>query len=507
MFQTAPRQIHCPNCRQPFNASIEQIVDGGRDPNSKARLLSGRLNAFRCPFCGSEFRVSTPILYHDASKELLLVNVPMEMGIPEMEQQQLIGGLLNALTRSIPQEQQKGYLLMPRPTLTLQGMIETILERDGITKEMLDARRAKLTLAEQFLQSDPNTWETLAAQHDAEMDEDFFAILTASAQAAMQSGRVDVAQSMIGVRDRLLSLSTKGRELMAAANEQETMIQGVANDLNAMGSNLTRESLLHLAIGYVEADAMDKIDVLVGLARPAMDYQFFALLTEQIEAASEESKPQLEALRDRLLQLSEAMDAEAQSVAQTAVTALQAILDSEDLDTAIAENAAAIDDTFLSVLSANIQNAEQTGNQAAAARLREIMDKVMALLQQSAPPSIQFINDLLTQPTFEAAKQLIRDEGARYGNELIAMMEALISELSARGSRGAVERLLALREAAAEILGNGASAPASGGIKLQSAANTIQFPGAGQSAPPPANDKSDGSGIVLPFSARKKGKE
>ncbi|GAB4553803.1 MAG: CpXC domain-containing protein [Anaerolineae bacterium] len=506
MFQTAPRQINCPNCRQPFNASIEQIVDGGRDPNSKARLLSGRLNAFRCPFCGYEFRVSTPIIYHDASKELLLVNVPMEMGLPEMEQQQLIGSLLNVLTRSIPQEQQKGYLLMPRPTLTVQGMIETILEKDGITKEMLEARRAKLALAEQFLQSDPNTWEALAAQNDAAMDEDFFAILTASAQAAMQSGRVDVAQSMLGVRDRLLSLSTKGRELMAEANKHESRIQDVANDLNAVGSSLTRESLLNLAIRYAESDEMDKIDVLVGLARPAMDYQFFALLTEHIEAASADDKTRLEALRTRLLQLSEAMDAEAQSVAQTAVNALQAILDSEDLDSAIAANAAAIDDTFLSVLSANIQNAERTGNQAAAARLREIMDKVMGLLQQSAPPSIQFINDLLTQPTFEAAKQLIRDEGAQYGEELIAVMEALISELSARGSRGAVERLLALREAAAEILGNSPAAPTGGGIKLQPAGNTIQFPGAGQSAPP-TSDKSGGSGIVLPFSARKKGQE
>lgn len=82
MFQPMARQVTCPNCRQPFTAQVEQIIDGGRDPNAKARFLSGAINAVRCPYCGYEFRLTTPILYHDASKELLLVNVPMELGLP-----------------------------------------------------------------------------------------------------------------------------------------------------------------------------------------------------------------------------------------------------------------------------------------------------------------------------------------------------------------------------------------------------------------------------------------
>ncbi len=499
MFPPMARQINCPNCRQPFTAQIEQIIDGGRDPNAKARFLGGRTNTAQCPYCNYDFRLTTPVLYHDATKELLLINIPMELGLPSAEQERVIGSMTQAIVNSLPQEQRKGYLLMPRSTLTLQGMMETILEADGITKEMIEARRNKLRLAEQFLQSDPAEWEALVQQHDADLDEEFFAMITASAEAALSNGRRDVAQAMLGLRDQLLSLSSMGQRLMGEAAQQEALIQAVAGDLNAMGSQISREMLLDLSVRYAQEDAADKIEVLVGLARPALDYSFFQLLAERIQAAPESDQQILITLRDHLLTLTQAVDQQTQALAQQAATALQAIINSEDLDAAIRSRLDMIDDTFLSVLSANIQNAEQTGNQAAAARLREVMDRIMALLQQGAPPSIQFINELLQQPTAEGARAMLVEHAAEFGRELLDVMTALIGELSARGRSATLDRLATLRNMAAEVLGDLALQEDEDYAEEETDAAPPPL-----SEPPPEEGETKPSGIILPFSARKR---
>jgi hypothetical protein len=495
MFQPMTRQIACPSCRQPFTAQIEQIIDGGRDPRAKARLLSGQTNAVRCPYCGYEFRLATPILYHDASKELLLINVPMELGLPSAEQERLIGSLTQAIINSLPQEQRKGYLLMPRSTLTLQGMIETILEADGITREMLEARRNKLRLAEQFLQTDPAQWQALAQQHDSALDEEFFAMLGASAEAALQNGRRDLAQAMLILRDQLLSLSSTGQRLMSDVAAQEALIQAVAGDLNALGNQISREKLLDLAIRYAQEETADKLEVLVGLARPALDYAFFQQLTARIEAADAPQRALLSELRDHLLTLTQAIDQQSQALVQQAAQALQAIVNSGDMDAAIRSRLDLIDDTFISVLSANIQNAEQNGNAAAALRLREVMERVMTILQENAPPAVQFINELLQQPTAERARELLTARAAEFGRELLDVMTGLLNELSARGRSATLERLLALREMAVDVLGD---------LAMQDEAPSDSAP----EPPPPDSESAERKGgIILPFSARKRARD
>src|SRR5579871_2726294 len=110
MNQPRGTQINCPNCRQPFTAILEQIIDAGRDPQAKARLLSGRTNLVVCPHCGYQTMLSTPLVYHDANKQLLILHIPMELNLPQREQDKLIGNLSNAVINSLPQDQRKGYL-------------------------------------------------------------------------------------------------------------------------------------------------------------------------------------------------------------------------------------------------------------------------------------------------------------------------------------------------------------------------------------------------------------
>ena len=83
-------QISCPRCRQPIVAQIEQLFDITSDPGAKQRLLGGVSNYAVCQSCGYNGPLATPIVYHDADKELLLTYFPAELGMPVNEQEKLI---------------------------------------------------------------------------------------------------------------------------------------------------------------------------------------------------------------------------------------------------------------------------------------------------------------------------------------------------------------------------------------------------------------------------------
>src|SRR5690606_31387510 len=106
---------------------------------------------------------------------------------------------------------------------------------DGVTPEMMEAQRARMRLAETFMQASPDTLPELVRQHDAEIDMQFFQILTMMAQQAMQSGRPDVAQGMINLQGQLVELSTEGQRLIAENARQEETVQAVAADVQALG--------------------------------------------------------------------------------------------------------------------------------------------------------------------------------------------------------------------------------------------------------------------------------
>lgn len=485
MFQPAQAQIKCPNCGQPFVAQIEQIIDGGKDPQAKLRLLSGRVNSAVCPHCRFEFRIGAPLVYHDADKQLLLVHVPMELGMPQAEQDRMIGSMTNAIMNSLPAEQRKAYLFTPRSMLTFQGMVETIMEADGITKEVLEARRQKMRMIEEFVQSDPQTWPEMLTARDAEIDQSFIEMLNSTADAAAMSGRQDISEAMLALRDAMMEHTTAGRQLLAEVEAQEALITDVAERLNGLGRNATRDDLLDLIEEMAgEDDAEMKLSAVVTLARAALDYDLFMKLSERIGAATGEEKDRLSAARDTLIQLSREVDQQAEQVTRQAAGTLRALLEAQDLDTTIRSRLNEIDDTFMSVLAANIQHAQETGNQEIADRLQHIADRVMGIVQESAPPAVRFVNEMLAQPTMDDSRAMLLQRGRDFGPGIVQLFDILIQELSIGRPGEVLERLKALRQAAAEMFG---------GELAQT------------DAPPESGDGRDQqeSPIILPFSRKR----
>jgi hypothetical protein len=416
------------------------------------------------------------LVYHDSTKELLLIYVPMELNLPRQEQERLIGSMTNAIISGLPQEQRKGYLLTPKMMLSLQGMIEVILEADGITKEVIEAQRAKMRLVETFLQTDPDALPEVVRQNDDKIDEEFFAIMAATAEGALANGRRDVAEQTLMLREQLLELSTVGQDLLRRANAQEAAIQDVANALNGLGEKASYDDLVKLVLQFADDD--EKLQVLVGLARQTLDYEFFQRFAKRINQAKDEQRTALAATRDRLLELTSMVDQQNEQVIKQATDTLRAIANSPDLDAAIMERIELLDDTFLAVLSANIQAAEQAKDVNTGARLKLIFDKVVSIMQESAPPAIKYINELMQQPDLDAARASLQSRAQEFGPELVQWMDMLSQDLAQRGNDAALTRLAQLREVATQALSAEVSSGQDGDRPQMLASNREEAPAA-----------------------------
>lgn len=457
MSQSVRASLSCPRCGTPFQAVIEQIVDVGADPQAKTRFLSGRLNAATCPNCGATTAVGTPLVYHDPEKQLLLIYVPMELNLPTTERERLIGELTRRVTNSVPAEKRRAYLLQPRQALTLPGMIDTILEADGITAEMREAQREKMRVMEMFLQVTPAEWPAVVEQHAAVLDHEFIQMVLVTAGNAAETGHGPMSEGLLQLYNFLMQSTPAGQTLLHAAQAQEETVRLVAEELQALGEDMTREDFLDLVIESAGDDG--RLQALAGLMRPAMDYQFFQELTRRVMAVEGEERDRLTRLRERLLEFTGTIDQQTQAVIQRAADTLRAIATSEDIDAAIRVRLDMIDDAFLAVLQANVRAAEQRGDTQSAERLRQVLGVVMDILRESAPPQIRFINELMTSSNEETARQIIEERAPRFGPELIELMEAIAADLEESGQDDNAGRLRDYSDYAADFVGETSEFP------------------------------------------------
>jgi hypothetical protein len=427
------------------------LIDGERSPEAKSRLLSGRVNTVQCPNCGAPVTVASPLLYHDASKELLISYVPMELNLANDQQERIIGDLMRQLTSQLPPAEMKGYLFQPKRALTMQGLIDQILNADGVTPEMIEAQRARLQLIETMLQTPPEQIEAFIHEHDDRFDAQLFQTLTMMAQRIVEQGQMEIAEQLIALQHYLVQHSTFGRELAEKSRLQEQVVAEVAEAIKTLGQGAQRADFLQLALEYLDDD--HRLQALVGLVRPAFDYQFFQELTARASGASEEERDSLDLLRDRLLELTALVDQQTQLAVQEAAGLLQAMMTSDDPDALIRDNAGAIDDTFMAVLSANLQEAERRADINASAKLKDIYNRVADVLRDQMNPELRFINELLAAPTDDEARSMLAEGVNEFGDALVEMMDAVEEVLAARGESAVLDRLALLREEAAHLLG------------------------------------------------------
>lgn len=441
-------QMSCPNCRMPVPVTLEQVFDVAQDPSAKARFLSGRFNLLSCPNCRYQGQVPTALLYHDPEKELFLSFVPMELGLPQMEQEKIIGKFMQEVISKLPQDKRKGYLLNPKPTFTLQGLMERVLEADGVTKEMMDAQRSKVQLAQKLINAPDDQLPALVQEHDAEIDEAFFQLLAASAEANAAQGNRAGVERMVAVQRRLLELGSFGKQL----RRRQEVVQAIGKELQGLGQQLTPNLLLERVIAAGED--VDALAAYASFTRPLMDYAFFEALTRRIDKATNGDQARLTAIRDQLLQYTKEIDETTQAQMAVATELLKTLLEAPDLQQAIAEHLPQIDDTFLAVLNMNLEAAQRAKRNDVVDRLSEISEAIMQMMREAAPPEIQFINELVEAPSDAAAEAALLARRAEISPEMVDALNYVTDSLRQNNQTALAERLEKLRGVAmGEMMG------------------------------------------------------
>jgi hypothetical protein len=426
--------VSCPNCRLPVPVTLEQLFDTAQDPSAKQRFLNGRFNIINCPNCRFQGQAASILLYHDTDKEILMSYVPMELGLPQPEQERVIGKLVNEVINKLPLEKRKGYLLNPRPALTLQNMLDRILEADGVTKEMMDAQRARAQLLQKLIQTPDEQLPDLIKQNDAEIDETLFQILSASAQATAAGGNEAGARRMLNLQNKLVEHSTFGAQL----RQRQQSLESAMRELQQLGDKLTPDKLMDLIL---KADDDEKVAAYVSFARPAIDYAFFESLTRRIDRSQGAEKERLTKRRDFILQLTQQMDEAAKARLAEASSLLKSLAEAPDLGKALQEAAPLIDETFMAVLNENIAAAQRAGRPDLVTRLTQIGNAINQMMQEAAPPEVKFINQLLDLPSDAEAEAELKRRAGEITQEFVSTLIYLADNLRQNGRPEVADRL------------------------------------------------------------------
>jgi hypothetical protein len=408
-------------------ANIEQLFDVTQDPQAKQRLLGGASNMARCPHCGYQGRLATPIVYHDNDKELLLTFFPPELSMPLNEQERLIGPLIKQITERLAPEKRKGYLLKPTANLTYESMIQTILEKDGITPEMLKEQQERVQLIERLLQASARDVRSEIIKQNLKLfDEQFFALFSRLAQSAAGSGQEPIARAMVDLQSQLLEETDFGRNLKESVGE----LEAATKTLQDVGQGLTREKLLDIVL---ESPGDARLQAYASIARGGMDYQFFQLLSDRIGKASGEEKARLESVRAKLLDFTNELDKQMEARYKQAQEFVESLLTQDDVVKAVRDNLNGFTQDSVDVVNQMLRKASEQNDYT---RMGKLQKMVEVLREASTPPEVAFIEQLLDAPDDTTLSQMLESNKDLLNDQFMEALIGLVAQVDQAAEQG-----------------------------------------------------------------------
>jgi len=414
-------QVNCPSCRQPVVVEVQQVFDVAEDSLAKQKLLSNSVNFLHCPFCGYQGMLALPIVYHDPNKELLLTFFPPDLKTPINEQEKQIGPLINRIIDRMPQEKRKAYLLQPQNMLTYQTLVEKVLEADGITKEMIEEQQKKVRLLERLLTTPKEDRVAIIKQEEDQFDLGFFSIFSSILQSVLDQGDEASKNELVELQQQLYENTKVGKELKQLSRETENALKSLQE---AGKEGLTREKLLEVILN---AKTDTEISTIVGLTHSGMDYIFFQLLSEKIEAASnDEEKHKLLDLREKLLKQIEEINNQIKTEMNKSKDNLEKILQAENIEEEVTKNPEVINDFFIQNLQNEIAYARQKGD---SERLNKL-DQLMGVIEKYSAPlrQIKLLETMLEIEDETALDKLIEDHQDELTDDFISLLNNVIAE-------------------------------------------------------------------------------
>ena len=410
----------CPRCHQPVMAEINQLFDTTTDSLAKQKILSGQFNMIQCPTCGYQGMVATPVIYHDAEKELLLSFFPPELGLPMTEQEKMIGPLLTQVMNALPQEKRKGYLLNPQTMLSMQHMMERILEGDGITREMIQDQQKKVDLIRRLMEASPESREQIIANEEALIDETFFALFSRLLESAAGSQDQGAIQQLAAIQQILIEKTQIGKEIKAQSDEANAAMKDLQE---ASKTGLTREKLVDL---LVDAPTEIRVETLVRLARSGMDYNFFQILSGKIDSATGDEKDRLSKLRDTVLKLTAEVDLEMQEQVGRIQQVIEKIIQSPDIEKTTEQVLPAVNELFIDVLQKMMDAARQKSDLELISKYQKIVNVIQKA--STPPPEYELLEQVLSAESEEQVEHLLNEKPELMTPELTQLISSLIAQ-------------------------------------------------------------------------------
>lgn len=440
MAQQRVARVTCPACNQPFQAPMQQIFDVGQDPSAKQRVLNGVTNVAQCPHCGTRGALTIPFLYHDPEKELALVFMPMEAGGDREEREQVIGRLTRSVMDELPSEDRRAYLLQPEVFLTMDNLTKRILKEEGVTEEMLEEQQQKAELLQRLVETGSDeALESMIEENDDKIDETFFYMLTRNLELAQAAEQEPTAQKLRRVREKVLDVSTEGQSIQA----RNELLESLREEPN-------RDKLLELLL---EAPDRETREMLVAYGRPMLDYLFFQSLTSKIDATQdEEEKERLTDLRKEILDTRDRLDKEAQAMYESRAALLRDLLTSDDPQDLARRRIDEIDEAFLNVLGANLQEAHKNEDEETLEALREIWNVVMGLMEEAMPPELRLFNRLMAADGEQEIEQLLEENKNLVTQRMAQFVEETQAEAREEGDEETADQMALISEKISSIL-------------------------------------------------------
>jgi hypothetical protein len=301
-------------------------------------------------------------------------------------------------------------------------MIEKILEKDGVTKEMLDEQQKRLNLIQRLMQTtSPEVRAEIIKQEAPQLDETFFTLFNRLAEAAAASGQEQTMQAMAALQQELLANTEYGQKLQAQMGELEAAVK----TLQDVGQGLTREKLLEI---FISAPSEARLRALVSLTRNGLDYSFFQILTEQIEKSSGDERKKLEDLREKVLDFTNQMDKALEEQMKQADKMIESLLEAPDIAQATAQNIANFqNEAVVQVLETKLRDAQQKND---VARMQKLQQIVAVLQQASTPPELEIVNELVDAAGDDASlESAIKAHENELTDELTGMLASLMQQV------------------------------------------------------------------------------
>ena len=434
-----PTQITCPQCGQPISTNILQIVDVDQNPQLKQMIMQGMLNVAQCQNCGWTGQVASPMVYHESAHDLLISFVPMELNIPYAEQERMMGQMVRAVVESVPQEKRRAYLLQPQQMMRWQTFLEKILETEGITKDVIERQRKQSELLQTMATASPDVVDYLFKENKELIDDLVFVNLVQSTlqQASQQPGNDQIVIGLSNLQARLMTETEAGKQV----EQRQLALHALQLEAKEKGG-VTPEMLAE----HVERnqDSEPVINALVS-AVGGLNYEFFSAFSARIDAAAKRGDQakvdKLTGIRTRLLKVFDEMREQSAQMINESRQVVNAIAAAPDKMKAIQQNAAAIDEVFMSVLDQEIEQARKNSDLDRTMALKEIQKLISDIMEQANPPQMQLLTMMMRAENEEQMGQVL-DANEQYVNgELLETIDKVSAELPADSPPEMLERL------------------------------------------------------------------